>query len=72
MHYINDNFFLVRKFGRKFVCAFCDETKVERIENSKLFQNPKKIETIMLILFLIGNTKRFVSIYSRVTSNKAT
>lgn len=43
-------FFLVRKFGRKFVYDFCDEKKVAKIENSKLFQNPKKIELIMLIL----------------------
>ena len=45
-------FLLVRKFGRKFVCEFCDEARVSKIENSKLFQNPKKIEMIMLILFL--------------------
>ena len=44
-------FFLVRKFGRKFVYDFCDEKKVAKIENSKLFQNPNKIELIMLILF---------------------
>ena len=53
-------FFLVRKFGRKFVYDFCDEKKVAKIENSKLFQNPKKIELIMLILFLIPG------IYSRI------
>lgn len=56
-------FFLVRKFGRKFVCAFCDEAKVEKIENSKLFQNPKKIETIMLILFLIPGTPKDLLVY---------
>ena len=44
-------YLLVRKFGRKFVYDFCDEKKVSKIENSKLFQNPKKIELIMLILF---------------------
>ena len=37
-------FTTVRKFGRKFVYDFCDEEKVAKIENSKLFQNPKKIE----------------------------
>ena len=51
-------FFLVRKFGRKFVYDFCDEKKVAKIENSKLFQNPKKIELIMLILFLIPGTSK--------------
>ena len=46
-------YLLVRKFGRKFVYDFCDEKKVTKIENSKLFQNPKKIELIMLVLFSI-------------------
>ena len=45
-------FLLVRKFGRKFVYDFCDKEKVAKIENNKLFQNPKKIEMIMFILFL--------------------
>ena len=51
-------FLLVRKFGRKFVYDFCDKKKVEKIENSKVFQNPKKIEFIMLILFLIPGTPK--------------
>lgn len=56
-------FFLVRKFGRKFVYDFCDEKKVAKIENSKLFQNPKKIEMIMLILFLIPGTPKDLLVY---------
>lgn len=56
-------FFLVRKFGRKFVCEFCDEKKVNKIENSKLFQNPKKIELIMIILFLIPGTPKDLLVY---------
>lgn len=56
-------FFLVRKFGRKFVCNFCDEKKVEKIENNKLFQNPKKIEMIMLILFLMPGTPKDLLVY---------
>ena len=56
-------FFLVRKFGRKFVYDFCDEKKVSKIENSKLFQNPKKIEMIMLILFLIPGTPKDLLVY---------
>ena len=56
-------YFLVRKFGRKFVYDFCDEKKVEKIENSKLFQNPKKIEFIMLILFLIPGTPKDLLVY---------
>ena len=26
-------YFMVRKLGRKFVCDFCDEKKIEKIEN---------------------------------------
>lgn len=56
-------YLLVRKFGRKFVYDFCDENKVSKIENSKLFQNPKKIELIMLILFLIPGTPKDLLVY---------
>lgn len=56
-------FWLVRKLGRKFVYEFCDENKVAKIENSKLFQNPKKIELIMLILFLIPGTPKDLLVY---------
>lgn len=56
-------FWLVRKLGRKFVYEFYDENKVAKIENSKLFQNPKKIELIMLILFLIPGTPKDLLVY---------
>lgn len=56
-------FFMVRKFGRKLVYSFCDEKTVAKIENSKLFQNPKKIELIMLILFLVPGTPKDLLVY---------
>lgn len=56
-------FLLVRKIGRKFVYDFCDSEKVAKIENSKIFQNPKKIEMIMLILFLIPGTPKDLMVY---------
>lgn len=56
-------FFLVRKLGRKFVYEFCDEEKVAKIEKSKLFQNPKKIEFIMMILFLLPGTPKDLLVY---------
>lgn len=56
-------FLLVRKFGKKFVYSFCSEEKVKKIENSKLCNNPKKIEMIMLILFLIPGTPKDLLVY---------
>ena len=56
-------FLLVRKFGKKFVYSFCSEEKVKKIENSKLFNSPKKIEMIMLILFLIPGTSKDLLVY---------
>lgn len=58
-------FLLVRKYGKRFVCNFCDKEKVEKIENSNFFQNPQKIEKILLILFLIpGTPKDFLAYVS--------
>ena len=56
-------FFTVRKLGRGFVYSVCSEEKIEKLENSKLFKNPKKIEYIMLILFLIPGTPKDLLVY---------
>lgn len=56
-------FLLVRKYGRKFVYNFCDEKKVAKIENNKFFQNPKKIEKILFILFLLPGTPKDLLVY---------
>ena len=56
-------FLAVRKFGRKFVYSFCNKKRIDKIENSKLFKNPKKIECIILILFLIPGTPKDLLVY---------
>ncbi len=56
-------FLLVRKYEKKFVYEFCDKEKIDKIENSKLFQNPQKIEFILLILFLIPGTPKDLLVY---------
>ena len=56
-------FFTVRKLGRSFVYGVCSEEKIKKLENSKLFKNPKKIEYIMLILFLIPGTPKDLLVY---------
>ena len=54
---------LVRKFGRKFVYEFFSKEKVRKIENSKMFKNPKRLEWIMIILFLIPGTPKDLIVY---------
>lgn len=56
-------FLFVRKLGKAFVYHFCDKQKVEKIENSKLFQNPRKIEKVMLILFIMPGTPKDLLVY---------
>ena len=49
---------LVNKFGRKFIYSFFNEAQTKKLENSKLFQNPKTIEIIMIILFILPGTPK--------------
>lgn len=56
-------FLLVRKYGKKLVYQFSDKKKIRKILNSKLFNNPKKIEIIMFILFLIPGTPKDLLVY---------
>lgn len=55
--------FAVRKFGRKFVYSFCSKNQIEKIENSKLFKNSKKLEWIMILLFVIPGTPKDLLVY---------
>lgn len=58
-------FWLVRKLGKQFIYDFCSEEKVKKFENSKIYQNPKKIELIVLLMFLIpGTPKDFLTYVS--------
>ena len=54
---------LVRKLGIKFVYAFCSKEKIDKIQNSKVFKNSQKIETIMFLLFLIPGTPKDLLVY---------
>ena len=56
-------FFAVRKFGRNFLYSFVSKEKIEKLENSKLFSNPKKIDTILFILFFIPGTPKDLFVY---------
>ena len=56
-------FWLVRKIGKQFVYDFSDEEKIKKIKKKKLFQNPKKIELVLFILFLIPGTPKDLLTY---------
>lgn len=54
---------MVRKLGRKFVYEFCSKERIEKIENSKMFKNPKRLEWIMIILFVLPGTPKDLLVY---------
>ena len=56
-------FFAVRKFGRNFIYSFVDKEKIDKLENNKIFSNPKKIDTILFILFFIPGTPKDLIVY---------
>ncbi len=56
-------FFLVRKYGKNFVYKFNNKRQVQKIINSKLFKDEKKIEFIMLLIFLIPGTPKDLFVY---------
>ena len=55
--------FMVKKFGRKFVYKFWSKEKIKKIENSKMFKNPKRLEWIIMILFLLPGTPKDLLVY---------
>jgi len=55
--------FLVRLLGRKFVYNFFSEERINKIEKSKMFKNTKRLEWIMIILFLIPGTPKDLIVY---------
>ena len=56
-------FFSIRKFGRSFIYTFANKEKIEKLENSKWFKNPKRLEIIFLILFLLPGTPKDLLVY---------
>ncbi len=56
-------FYAVRKFGKSFIYSFVAKEKIEKLENSKLFSNPKRIEEILFILFFIPGTPKDLLVY---------
>ena len=56
-------YFFVKKYGKKFIYEFFSKEKLSKIENRKLFKDEKKIEIVMIILFLIPGSPKDLLIY---------
>lgn len=56
-------YFAVKKYGKKFIYESFKKEKIDKIENSKILKNPKKVELIMTILFLIPGTPKDLLVY---------
>lgn len=56
-------FLAVRKFGKGFIYQNFSKEKIDKIEHSKIFQNPKKIEYILAICFAITGAPKDILIY---------
>lgn len=55
--------FGVKFLGRKFIYAFVKKEKLDKIENSKIFSNKKKIDIIIFLLFFIPGTPKDIFVY---------
>ena len=56
-------YFLVKKFGRRILVFFFDEEKIEKVEQSKLYNDPGKATNLMTILFFIPGTPKDLLLY---------
>lgn len=56
-------FGLVRKFGKNFIYQSFNKEKIQKIEKSKIFQNPGKIEFILAMCFAITGAPKDILIY---------
>ena len=56
-------YFFVKKYGKDFIYEFFPKEKVNKLENSKLFKDPKKLETVIALLFLIPGTPKDLLVY---------
>lgn len=56
-------FYLVRKYGKGLIYHNFKKEKIDKIEKSKIFQNPKKIEYILALCFAITGAPKDILVY---------
>lgn len=56
-------FFLTRKIGMSFIQLFFSKEQIQKIEQKKIFKNPKKLELFMFIMFVLPLLPKDIFIY---------
>lgn len=56
-------FFSVKKFGRDFIYSFISEEKLRKIENTKIWNDKRKLEFILFMAFFIPGIPKDVFVY---------
>lgn len=56
-------FYAVKKYGKEFIYQSFKKERIDKIENSELFKNPKELEYIFIILFMIPGTPKDFLVY---------
>lgn len=56
-------FLAVRMFGKNFIYSFVSKEKIEKVEKSKLFSDPKKIDAMLFLVFFIPGTPKDLFVY---------
>ena len=54
---------LVKKYGKKLLYEFFKKEKIDKILDSKIFKNTRKVEIIMTILFMLPGTPKDLLVY---------
>jgi len=56
-------FFLSRKLGKSFIYSFWSKERIDNLLNSKLLADSKKLDLVMLVLFLMPGTPKDLLVY---------
>lgn len=56
-------YFAVRKFGKEFIYSFISKDKIDKMENSDIWDNSKKIDIILFMAFFVPGTPKDIFVY---------
>lgn len=56
-------YFLVKKFGKDFIYTFIEKEKIEKLEQTELFTNTKRLEMLIFIVFFIPGIPKDIFVF---------